>query len=125
MREPFFPAHEEMDNALCLHESDNAFLNKREQLDVLVDVKIAYEKLKTLEFRKYARKISWLSQCFDFGEAFYGVFDKDVLRKIFNARKGYHILEQELEKLCNDYCKESNDAVKKTVGNRSRKALGY
>lgn len=77
-------------------------LNKRDQLDVPVDVKKAYEKLNTLEFRKYARKMSWLAQCLDFGEALYGVFDKDVLRKMFNVRKGFHISEEELEKLCNE-----------------------
>ena len=103
MREAFIPTPEEMDDALCLHESDYAFLNKREQLDVPVDVKIAYEKINTPEFRKYARKMSWLSQCLNFGEAFYGVFDKDVLRKIYNVRKGYHISEEELEKLCNEF----------------------
>ena len=103
MREAFIPTPEEMDDTLCLHESDYAFLNKREQLDVPVDVKIAYEKINTPEFRKYARKMSWLSQCLNFGEVFYGVFDKDVLRKIYNVRKGYHISEEELEKLCNEF----------------------
>lgn len=92
-----------MDDALFLHESDYAFLNKKDQLDVPVDVKNAYEKLNTPEFRKYARKMSWLSQCLDFGEAFYGVFDKDVLRKMFNVRKGFHISEEELERLCNEF----------------------
>lgn len=103
MREPFIPTPEEMDDALCLHESDYAFLNKREQLDVPVDVKIAYEKINTPEFRKYARKMSWLSQCLNLGEVFYGVFDKDVLRKIYNVRKGYHISEEQLEKMCNEF----------------------
>ena len=103
MREPFIPTPEEMDDALFLHESDYAFLNKREQLDVPVDVKIAYEKINTPEFRKYARKMSWLSQCLNFGEVFYGVFDKDVLRKIYNVRKGYHISEEQLEKMCNEF----------------------
>ena len=103
MREAFIPTPEEMDDALFLHESDYAFLNKREQLDVPVDVKIAYEKINTPEFRKYARKMSWLSQCLNFGEAFYGVFDKDVLRKIYNVRKGYHISEEQLEKMCSEF----------------------
>lgn len=103
MSEPFVPASEEMEDALALHESDYAFLNKRDQLDVPVDVKKAYEKLNTPEFRKYARKMSWLAQCLDFGEAFYGVFDKDVLRKMFNVRKGFHISEEELKKLCNEF----------------------
>lgn len=103
MREPLIPSPEEMDDALFLHESDYAFLNKREQLDVPVDVKIAYEKINTPEFRKYARKMSWLSQCLNFGEVFYGVFDKDVLRKIYNVRKGYHISEEQLEKMCNEF----------------------
>ena len=103
MREPLIPTPEEMDDALCLHESDYAFLNKREQLDVPVDVKIAYEKINTPEFRKYARKMSWLSQCLNFGEVFYGVFDKDVLRKIYNVRKGYHISEEQLEKMCSEF----------------------
>ena len=103
MREAFIPTPEEMDDALCLHEGDYAFLNKREQLDVPVDVKIAYEKINTPEFRKYARKMSWLSQCLNFGEVFYGVFDKDVLRKIYNVRKGYHISEEQLEKMCNEF----------------------
>lgn len=101
--EPFVPASEEMEDALALHESDYAFLNKRDLLDVPVDVKNAYEKLNTPEFRKYARKMSWLSQCLDFGEAFYGVFDKDVLKRMFNVRKGFHISEEELEKLCNEF----------------------
>ncbi|MDE6604376.1 MAG: SEC-C domain-containing protein [Lachnospiraceae bacterium] len=103
IRGPFVPASEEMEDALALHESDYAFLNKRDQLDVPVDVKRAYEKLNTQEFRKYARKMSWLSQCLDFGRAFYGIFDKDVLRKMFNMRKGFHISEEELEKLCNEF----------------------
>lgn len=103
MREPLIPTPEEMDDALFLHESDYAFLNKREQLDVPVDVKIAYEKINTPEFRKYARKMSWLSQCLNFGEVFYGVFDKDVLRKIYNVRKGYHISEEQLEKMCSEF----------------------
>lgn len=101
--EPFVPSSEEMEDALALHESDYAFLNKRDLLDVPVDVKNAYEKLNTPEFRKYARKMSWLSQCLDFGKSFYGVFDKDVLRKMFNMRKGFHISEEELEKLCNEF----------------------
>lgn len=103
MREKFIPAPEEMDDALRLHESDYAFLNKRDQLDVPVDVKIAYEKINTPEFLRYARKMSWLSQCLDFGEAFYGVFDKDILRKMFNVRRGFHISEEKLEKLCNEF----------------------
>lgn len=103
INEPFVPASEEMEDALALHESDYAFLNKRDQLDVPVDVKKVYEKLNTPEFRKYARKMSWLAQCLDFGEALYGVFDKDVLRKMFNVRKGFHISEEELEKLCNEF----------------------
>lgn len=103
MREPFVPASEEMENALCLHESDYAFLNKQGQLNVPVDVKKAYEKLNTPEFRKYARKMSWLSKCLDFGEAFYGVFDKDILLEVFNTRKGFYISPEELEKLCNEF----------------------
>lgn len=43
------------------------------------------------------------AQCLAFGEAFYGVFDKDVLRAMFNVRKGFHISEEELEKLCNEF----------------------
>ena len=103
MREPFVPASAEMEDALFLHESDYAFLNKQDQLNVPIDVKKAYEKLNTPEFRKYARKMSWLSQCLEFGEAFYGVFDKDILREMFNVKKGFHISEAELEKLCNEF----------------------
>ena len=60
MREPFVPSSEEIQDALCLHESDYAFLNNQDLLDVPVDVKRAYETLNTPEFRKYARKMSWL-----------------------------------------------------------------
>lgn len=103
IREPFIPASEEMEYALRLNESDYAFLNKEEQLIVPIDVKIAYEKLNTPEFQEYARKMSWLSQCLHFGEEFYGIFDKDVLRELFNIRTGYYISEEELEKLCNEF----------------------
>ncbi len=103
IKEPFVPANEEIEDALCLHASDYAFLNRQGQLNVPVDVKNAYEKLNTSEFRKYSRKMSWLSQCLNFGEAFYGVFDKDILREIFNTRKGFHISQEELEKLCSEF----------------------
>ncbi len=103
MREPFVPADEEMEDALCLHESDYAFLNRQDQLNVPVDVKNAYEKLNTSEFQKYARKMSWLSQCLNFGETFYGVFDKDILCEMFNTRKGFHISREELEELCSEF----------------------
>ncbi len=103
IREPFVPTDEEMEDALCLHESDYAFLNGRKQINVPVDVKNAYEKLNTSEFRKYARKMSWLSQCLNFGEAFYGIFDKDILCEMFNTRKGFHISREELEKLCSEF----------------------
>lgn len=103
MKEPFVPASGEMEDALYLNERDYAFLNKKDQLNIPVDVKKAYEKLNTPEFRKYARKMSWLSQCLDFGEAFYGIFDKDVLREMFNVKKGFHISEEELERLCNEF----------------------
>lgn len=103
IREPFIPTSEEMEYALRLNESDYAFLNKEDQLIVPIDVKIAYEKLNTPEFQEYARKMSWLSQCLHFGEEFYGIFDKDVLRELFNIRTGYYISEEELEKLCNEF----------------------
>lgn len=103
MREPFVPTAEEMDDAIYLHESDYAFLNGQEQLNVPVDVKKEYEKINTSEFQKYARKMSWLSQCLDFGEAFYGVFDKDILCEMFNTRKGFHISREELEQLCSEF----------------------
>lgn len=103
IREPFIPDVEEIEDALRLNESDYAFLNEKEQLDVPADVKIAYEKLNTPEFQEYARKMSWLSQCLDFGEEFYGVFNKDILRELFNTRSGFYISEEELEKMCNDF----------------------
>lgn len=103
IKEPFVPTDEEKEDALCLHESDYAFLNRQDQLHVPVDVKNAYEKLNTPEFQKYARKMSWLSQCLNFGETFYGVFDKDILCEMFNTRKGFHISRQELEELCSEF----------------------
>lgn len=109
MREPFIPASEEMEDALRLNESDYAFLNKEEQLNIPTDVKIAYEKLNTPEFQEYARKMSWLSQCLEFGEVFYGIFDKDVLRELFNTRNGFYISEDELEKMCNEFPKDLTD----------------
>ncbi len=103
IRKSFVPTDEEMEDALCLHESNYAFLNGQDQLNVPVDVKNAYEKLNTPEFQKYARKMSWLSQCLNFGEAFYGVFDKDILCEMFNTRKGFHLSQEELEKLCSEF----------------------
>lgn len=109
IREPFIPDVEEIEDALRLNESDYAFLNEKEQLDVPADVKIAYEKLNTPEFQEYARKMSWLSQCLDFGEEFYGVFNKDILRELFNTRSGFYISEEELEKMCNDFPRDLTD----------------
>lgn len=100
---PFVPKEEEMEGALMLYESDYAFLNKKDELHVPVDVAAAYKRINTPEFQQYAKKMSWLAQCLNFGENFYGVFDKDVLLKMYNNRKGFHISHDELERLCNDF----------------------
>lgn len=100
---PFVPTEEELDNAYALGEKDYAFMNKKDELNVPVDVAEAYKKLNTSEFRQYAKKMSWLAQCLYFGENFYGVFDKNVLLKMYNARKGYHISYEELEHMCNEF----------------------
>lgn len=103
MKQPFVPTEDEMEDTLWLHEHDYAFLNKARMLNVPVDVAKAYEKLNTPDFRNYAKKMSWLSQCLSFGENFYGIFEKKVLLEVFNTRKGYHITIDELEKLCGDF----------------------
>ncbi len=100
---PFVPTEDELDNAYALREKDYAFLNKKDELNVPVDMAEAYKKLNTPEFRQYAKKMSWLAQCLYFGENFYGVFDKDVLLEMYNARKGYHISYEELEHMCNEF----------------------
>lgn len=100
---PFVPSEEEMEDALALHERDYAFLNKRDELNVPVDVAAAYKKLNTSDFRQFAKKMSWLAQCLYFAENLYGVFNKEVLLKMYNARKGFHILPDELEQLCNEF----------------------
>lgn len=103
MESPFVPAEEKLDIAYSLREKDYAFMNKKDELNVPVDVAEAYKKLDTPEFRQYAKKMSWLAQCLYFGENFYGVFDKDVLLEMYNARKGYHISYEELEQMCNEF----------------------
>ncbi|MBR5565797.1 MAG: SEC-C domain-containing protein [Roseburia sp.] len=100
---PFVPSEEERDSAYALREKDYAFMNKKDELNVPVDVAKAYKKLNTPEFRQYAKKMSWLAQCLYFGENFYGVFDKDVLLEMYNVRKGYHISYEELERMCNEF----------------------
>lgn len=88
---------------------DYAFLNKKGELNVPVDVASAYKKINTPDFRQYAKKMSWLSQCLYFGENLYGVFDKSILLEMYNARKGYHISYEELDGLCNDFPKDLTD----------------
>lgn len=100
---PFVPTEDEMEDALSLNEKDYAFINKQDQLNVPVDVLEAYKKLNTPDFRQYAKKMSWLAQCLYFGENFYGVFDKDVLLEMYNARKGYYVSAEEMERMCNDF----------------------
>ena len=107
---PFVPTEDEMDNAYALREKDYAFMNKKDELNVPVDVAEAYKKLNTPEFRQYTKKMSWLAQCLYFGENFYGVFDKDVLLEMYNARKGYHISYEELEHMCNEFPKDLTES---------------
>ncbi len=107
---PFVPTEDELDNAYALREKDYAFMNKKDELNVPVDVAEAYKKLNTPEFRQYTKKMSWLAQCLYFGENFYGVFDKDVLLEMYNARKGYHISYEELEHMCNEFPKDLTES---------------
>lgn len=106
MKSPFIPSKDERDDAFALQEKDYAFLDKQNKLNVPVDVISAYEKINTSEFQQYAKKMSWLAQCLYFGENFYGVFDKNVLLEMYNARKGYHISYEELERMCNEFPKD-------------------
>lgn len=103
IKAPFVPTKDEMDDALSLHEKDYAFLNRKSELNVPVDVANAYKKINTPEFRKYASKMSWLSQCLYFGENNYGIFDKDILLKMYNKRKGFHVSREELNNMCKDF----------------------
>lgn len=100
---PFVPSEEERENACAFSENDYAFWRKNGEFGVPVDVAQAYHKLNTPEFQQYAKKMSWLSQCLYFGENIYGIFDKDVLLKVYNARRGFHITKDELEKMCNEF----------------------
>lgn len=109
MKEPFVPKEDEMEDTLRLHEQDYAFLNNQMILNVPVDVKDAYEKLNTSEFQSYAKNMSWLTQCFEFCENFYGIFEKQILLEVFNCRKGYHISLEELEKLCSEFPKDMTE----------------
>ena len=106
MKSPFVPTEEEKDDAFALQEKDYAFLDKKDKLNVPVDVVSAYEKINTSEFQQYAKKMSWLAQCLYFGGNFYGVFDKNVLLEMYNARKGYRISYEELERMCNEFPKD-------------------
>lgn len=106
MKSPFVPTKDERDDAFTLQEKDYAFLDKQDKLNVPVDVIRAYEKINTLEFQQYAKKMSWLAKCLYFGENFYGVFDKNVLLEMYNARKGYHISYEELERMCIEFPKD-------------------
>lgn len=103
---PFVPSEDERDDAYSLMEKDYAFINKKDELNVPVDVAAAYRRINTPDFRQYAKKMSWLAQCLYFGENFYGVFDKDVLLAMYNVRKGYHISSEDLERMCNEFPKD-------------------
>ncbi len=103
IKAPFVPVYEEMENALILHENVYAFMNKQDELNVPEDVASAYETLNTPEFQQYAEKMSWLAQCLFFGESIYGVFNMDVLLKLYNTRKNLRISREELEQLCDEF----------------------
>lgn len=103
MRLPFIPTDEEMEATFCLECSEYAYIDDEGYLCVPEDVAVHYLDLNTPEYREYSRKMSWLAQCLNFGEKLYGIFDKDVLRELFNQKKGMHISEEELEKLCFEF----------------------
>ena len=63
-------------------------------------------KYNTKEYRRYAKKLSWLSECLYYALWMYGIFTKDVLLTLFNSRKGLHISKEELEQLCAEFPKD-------------------
>ncbi len=103
IKTPFVPVYEEMENALILHENLYAFMNNQDELHVPVDVASAYETLNTPDFQQYAEKMSWLAQCLFFGENIYGVFNMDVLLRLYNTGKNQRITHEELEQLCDEF----------------------
>ena len=106
MEDPFVLSEEEADLASDFLTSDYAFLNAEHQLRIPVDVARLYKKLDTREYRQYARKLSWLSECLYYASWMYGIFPKSVLLTLFNSRKGLHVSEKELEQLCADFPKD-------------------
>lgn len=111
MKEPFIPTEEELEDTLRICESDYAFFDKQQKLNVPVDVKVVYGELNTSEFCDYAKKMSWLFQCLNFGENFYGIFDMKILIKVYNARKDYELPSEEIEKLCEEFPQDMSECL--------------
>lgn len=103
MEEPLIPAQKEKGDADFLADMDYAYFTSKGLFGVPVDVASAYGKINNADFQEYAKNMSWLFQCVNFGKIIYGVFDKSVLWKVFNKRRGFHLSREEFEELCDEF----------------------
>ena len=99
---PFMLSSVEIDNALWLRENFYGFVDERKVLSIPADVREVYEKINTPEFQEYAKKMSWLVQCLNFSETFYGIFQEDVIFDMYHIKKGFVFTYPEMYKMISE-----------------------
>lgn len=88
---PFIPSSDELEDAYKLNEMDYGTITFDDRLVIPDDVKEAYKAINTPEFHSYRKQLSWLMNCLEVHNAFYGVAPADIVYEMYQRRPKYKI----------------------------------
>lgn len=89
--EPLTPSEDELDDAYKLDEMDYGVITYDDRLDIPDDVKLAYKTINTPVFQSFRKKLSWLMNCLEVHNAFYGLAPVDIVYEMYQRRPKYKI----------------------------------
>lgn len=96
----FRPPEDMRDDLYRILEDDYVYMTNEEMIGVPLDVKEAYQKINTTEFHEMRKQKVWLIDCMDMVAKLYAVAPIEILIKMYQKRKGYHLFKEQILELC-------------------------
>jgi hypothetical protein len=92
-------SEENVDTATSLIKTQYISVTEDGCIGLMDGVKESYNRFDHAKFEKNRRKVSWLAQCLEFSNTFYGIAPVNVLLEIYNLKPKMRASEEELLRL--------------------------
>ncbi len=107
--EGFRPAESQYGAADALFRLDYGFIvSGSREFVIPADVRLAYQHIRTDEFEKKRKKMSWLADCVRMIPVIYLTLEEKDLYRMYGKRKNFEESDSELKTLLDEYLKMSD-----------------